>query len=122
MPKLKLEKSPLSASGLLFLYDLLCCGVDTLHAIMKSSLWVLSLLCFCLASSAAAAQGTLRYQANDGDTQQVNPEEIWRSRATSTSDEPPGAVVIDYGFERVYVKDSLASVAEKVGRIQPLKK
>ena len=52
----------------------------------------------------------------------MNPEEIWRIRATSTSDEPPGAVVIDYAFERVYVKDSLASVVEKVGGVRALKK
>jgi hypothetical protein len=36
----------------------------------------------------------------------VNPDEIWRIRATSTSDEPPGAVVIDYGFDRVYVNQT----------------
>ena len=103
---------------------------------MKSSRSMLALLCFCLVSWTAAAQETdepraaaiapqgaqLTFQTLDGDTQQVNPEEIWRIRATSTSDEPPGAVVIDYGFERVYVKDSLASVVEKVGGVRPLKK
>lgn len=103
---------------------------------MKSSLSVLVLLCFLLVSWTAAAQETdkrhpaaiepqgaqLTFQTLDGDTQQVNPEEIWRIRATSTSDEPPGAVVIDYAFERVYVKDSLASVVEKVGGVRPLKK
>jgi hypothetical protein len=91
--------------------------------IRKSSLSVLTLLCFCLVSWAAAPQGVqLTFQTLDGDTQQVNPDEIWRIRATSTSDEPPGAVVIDYGFERVYVKESLASVVEKVGGVRPLKK
>jgi hypothetical protein len=103
---------------------------------MKSSLSVLALLCFCLVSWAAAAQETderraaviapqgaqLTFQTLDGDTQQVNPEEIWRIRATFTSDEPPGAIVIDYGFERVYVKETLTSVAEKVGDVRPLKK
>ena len=101
---------------------------------MKSSL--LALLCFCLVSWTAAAQETdkhhptamapqgaqLTFQTLDGDTQQVNSEEIWRIRATSTSDEPPGAIVIDYAFERVYVKESLASVVEKVGGVRPLKK
>src|SRR5262245_19806902 len=58
----------------------------------------------------------LTFQTLDGDTQQVNPDEIWRIRATSTSDEPPGAIVIDYACERVYVKESLASVVEKGGR------
>ena len=52
----------------------------------------------------------------------MNPDEIWRIRATSTSDEPPDAIVIDYGLERVYVKESLASVVEKVGGVRPLKK
>jgi hypothetical protein len=103
---------------------------------MKSSLSVLVLLCFCLVSWTAAGQETdkrhpaaiaphgaqLTFQTLDGDTQQVNPEEIWRIRATSTSDEPPGAVVIYYGFERVFVKDSLTSVVEKVGGVRPLKK
>jgi hypothetical protein len=101
---------------------------------MKSSLSVLALLCFCLVSWTAAAQQTderhleaiattqLTFQTLDGDTQQVNPEEIWRIRATSTSDEPPGAIVIDYAFDRVYVKESLASVVEKVGGVRPLKK
>jgi hypothetical protein len=102
---------------------------------MKSSLSVLALLCFCLVSWTAAAETDKRhpaavapqvaevtFQTLDGDTQQVNPEEIWRIRATYTSDEPPGAVVIDYAFERVYVKDSLASVVEKVERVWPLKK
>ena len=97
---------------------------------------VLALLCFCLVSWTAAAQETdkhhptaiapqgaqLTFQTMDGDTQQVNPEEIWRIRATSTADEPPGAVVIDYAFERVYVKESLASVVEKVGGAGPSKK
>ena len=103
---------------------------------MKSSLSVLALLCFCLVSWTAAAQETdkrhpaaiapqgtqLTFQTLDGDTQQRNPEEIWRIRATSTSDEPPGAVVINYAFKRVYLKESLASVVEKVGGVRPLRK
>jgi len=96
---------------------------------------VLALLSFCPVTWTAEAQETdkhdpaakapqvqLTFQTLDGDTQQVNSEEIWRIRATSTSDEPPGAVVIDYAFERVYVKESLASVVEKVGGVRPLKK
>ena len=56
--------------------------------------------------AAIAPQGTqLTFQTLDGDTQQVKSDEIWRIRATSTSDEPPGAVVIDYAFERVYVEE-----------------
>ena len=103
---------------------------------MKSPLSVLAVLCFCLMNWTAGAQETderhraaiapqgvhLTFQTLDGDTQQVNPEEIWRIRATSTSDEPPDAIVIDYAFDRVYVKESLASVVEKVGGVRPLKK
>jgi hypothetical protein len=94
----------------------------------------LALLCFCLVSWTATAQETdkhpaaiapqgaqITFQTMDGDTQKVNPEEIWRIRATSASDEPPGAIVIDYAFERVYVKESLANVVEKVGGVRPLK-
>ena len=70
-----------------------------------------------------APQGVqLTFQTLDGDTQRVYPEEIWRIRATSTNDEPPDAIVIDYGFERVYVNESLASVVERVGGVRDLKK
>ena len=106
-----------------------------LMAAMKSSLSGLALLCFCLVSWTAAAEtdkrhpaaiapqsALLTFQTLDGATQQVNPDEIWRIRATSASGEPPSAIVIDYGFERVYVKESLASVVEKVDGVRPLKK
>ena len=43
---------------------------------IKSSLSALALLCFCLVSWAAAEN--LTFQTLDGDTQQVNPDEIWR--------------------------------------------
>ena len=87
------------------------CRVTRLRPIKRlPGIWmvsVLALLCFCLLSwTAEAQQGVqLTFQTLDGDTQQVNSEEIWRIRATSTSDEPPGAVVIDYAFDRVYVKE-----------------
>jgi hypothetical protein len=101
-----------------------------------SDLSALTLLSFCLVSWTAAAEepyrrhpaaispqsAQLTFQMLDGGTQQVNPDEIWRIRATYTSDEPPGAIVIDYAFQRVYVKESLASVVEKVGGVRPLKK
>ena len=81
-------------------------GVGMMDA-LKSSLSVLALLYFCLVGWTAAAQAELTFQTLDGGMQQINSEEIWRIRATYASDEPPGAVVIDYAFERVYVKDSL---------------
>src|ERR1700758_3757160 len=63
---------------------------------MKSSLSVLALLCFCLVSWTTAAEethnrypasiapqgGQLAFRTLDGNTQQVNPDEIWRIRAT----------------------------------------
>jgi hypothetical protein len=73
--------------------------------------------------AATAPQGKqLTFQTMDGDSQRVYPEEIWRIRATFTSEEPPGAVVIDYGSERVFVKESLASVVERVAPLRHLEK
>lgn len=43
----------------------------------------------------------------DGDMQQVDIDEIWRIRLASGKDEPAGAIVIDYAFERLYVKAPL---------------
>ena len=64
----------------------------------------------------------LTFRTLDDNTQQVNPNEIWRIRGAATSDEPPGAVVIDYAFERLYVKDSLANGVERVSGARLLKK
>lgn len=102
---------------------------------MTSSRSLFALILLCLASAAAFAEtdkrptaaiapqaGQLTFKTLDGDTQQVNPDEIWRIRATFTSDEPPNAIVIDYAFDRVYVKETLASVVEKVGAVRPVKK
>ena len=100
---------------------------------MKARLPLLALLLTCLVSWTALAETDKRQSAPldaaqltfgtlDDNTQQVNPDEIWRIRGTATSAEPPGAIVIDYAFERVYVKDSLANVVEKVSGVRPLKK
>ena len=100
---------------------------------MKARLPLLALLLTCLVSWTALAEtnkrqsapldgAQLTFRTLDDNTQQVNPGDIWRIRGASTSEEPPGAIVIDYAFERVYVKDSLESVVEKVGGAQPLKK
>ena len=94
---------------------------------------VLALLSFCPVTWTAEAQETdkhdptamapqgvqLTFRTMDDNTQQVNPDEIWRIRGAATSDEPPGSIVIDYAFERLYVKDSLANVVEKVSGIRP---
>jgi hypothetical protein len=62
----------------------------------------------------SADAGGVSFQTLDGDFQQVDVNEIWRIRATNSIDEPPGAVVIDYAFERLYVKDTLDNVVGKV--------
>ena len=75
--------------------------------VVKSSLSVLARLCARLMSWTAATEetdkrhpaaiipqgGRLTFQTLDGNTQQVNPDEIWRIRATYASAEPPGAIV-----------------------------
>ena len=103
-------------------------------AVMKARLSVLALLLTCLVSWTALAEtdkrqsapqdseSQLTFHTLDDNTQQVNPDEIWRIRAAATSEEPRGAIVIDYAFERVYVKDSLANVVEKVNGVRPLRK
>ena len=64
----------------------------------------------------------LLFTTLDNGTQDINPDEIWRVRAASTSDEPPGSIVIDYGFERIYVKDSLDNVVAKIRAQRDLRK
>ena len=81
-------------------------------------------------ASAAERQGEpfrpgeaqIAFKTLDGDVQQVNVDEIWRIRAATAHDEPAGAVVIDYGFERLSAKEDLESVAGKVTSLRPLKK
>ena len=104
-----------------------------LMAAIEARLPLLALLLTCLVSWTALAEtderqsapldgAQLTFRTMDDNTQQVNPDEIWRIRSAATSDEPPGAIVIDYAFERLYVKDSLANVVEKVSGMRPLKK
>jgi hypothetical protein len=50
----------------------------------------------------------------DGDTQQVDIDEIWRLRLASGEDEPAGAIVVDYAFERLYVKDPFDHLIEDI--------
>jgi hypothetical protein len=64
----------------------------------------------------SAEPGGVAFQTLDGDSQQVDVAEIWRIRATNSIDEPPGAVVIDYAFERLFVKDTLDNVVAKVAQ------
>jgi hypothetical protein len=64
----------------------------------------------------------LSFVTLDGDVQQVNVDEIWRVRAASTREEPPSAVVINYAYERIFVRDRLEDVVDKVGRQRGIRK
>lgn len=64
----------------------------------------------------------LSFETLDGDKQQVNVDEIWRIRAASTRDEPPGAVVINYAYERIFVRGKLENVIDKVRQQRDIKK
>ncbi len=56
----------------------------------------------------------ISFSTLDGDMQQVSVDQIWRIRAASTRDEPPGTIVVDYGWTRVFVKDTLDNVVDQV--------
>ena len=64
----------------------------------------------------------LLFTTLDNDTQTINAEQIWRVRSASTSDEPAGSIVIDYGYERIFVKGSLDNVVEKIRTQRELRK
>jgi hypothetical protein len=50
----------------------------------------------------------------DGDVQQVNIDEIWRVREASGRDEPSGSIMVDYAFERVFVKEPLNTIIDGI--------
>jgi hypothetical protein len=102
---------------------------------MKPTLHPLALLILLLAGWAAMAGAAeqpapqsdtpnvqLSFETLDGDMQQVSVDEIWRIRAASTRDEPPGTVVINYAYERIFVKDTLENVIGKVRQQGDIKK
>ena len=64
---------------------------------------------------AADPAGKISLHTLDGDVQQVNVDEIWRVRGPSGRDEPAGAVIVDYAFERLFVKGPLESVVHDIG-------
>lgn len=63
---------------------------------------------------AADPAGKISLHTLDGDIQQVNIDEIWRVRGPSGRDEPAGAVIVDYAFERLFVKGPLESVINDI--------
>ncbi len=103
---------------------------------MKPRIYLFGFLILCLfgwTGLAAAAErpgdgpspksnAQISFQTLDGDVQQVNVDEIWRIRATFAHDEPQNAVVIDYGWERIFVKDRLESAVDKIRALRNLKK
>jgi hypothetical protein len=98
---------------------------------MKSPFPLLVLLISLLASASGAAEREaqsdrvnveLSFQTLDGDVQQVNADEIWRVRAAATRDEPAGTVVINYAYERIFVKDTLEHVVDKIRAQRDIKK
>jgi hypothetical protein len=72
--------------------------------------------------SEIAANVQLSFRTLDGDMQQVNVDEIWRIRAASTRDEPVGTIVINYAYERIFVKDTLENVVDKVRQHSDIRK
>lgn len=64
----------------------------------------------------------LSFHTLDGDVQQVNVDEIWRVRGASGHDEPAGSVVIDYAFERLFVKESLDNVIDAIRHQRKIEK
>jgi hypothetical protein len=75
---------------------------------------VISFLSGWVSAAGADPNASMSLHTPDGDVQQVNIDEIWRVRESSGSDEPIDARVIDYAFERLYVKDSLDSVINNI--------
>jgi hypothetical protein len=65
-------------------------------------------------AAGADPNASISLHTPDGDVQQVNIDEIWRVRESTGGDEPVGARVIDYAFERIYVKDPLDSVINTI--------
>jgi hypothetical protein len=58
--------------------------------------------------------GQISFHTLDNDVQQVSVDQIWRIRAATTRDEPAGATVIDYGYERLFVKDPLEHIVDLI--------
>jgi hypothetical protein len=91
------------------------------------------LACFCLSSLLIVkadeqlkrsddGESTISLQTLDQDVQQIDLDEIWRIRAASAYDEPADATVLDYAFERVFVKDPLKKVVSRMGEHRDVKR
>ncbi|MGB0086684.1 MAG: hypothetical protein WBP94_15105 [Rhodomicrobiaceae bacterium] len=70
----------------------------------------------------ADPNAAISFQTPDGDVEQVAVDQIWRIRAASTHGEPAGTTVIEYAYERIFVKDSVENVVSKVSEYRNVKK
>ena len=83
----------------------------------------LALCCLIWAGAAGAVENQaetsdrnaiISFETLDGGVEQINLDQVWRIRAALTSDEPAGVTVIDYAFERLFVRDRLETVIDKL--------
>jgi hypothetical protein len=72
-------------------------------------------------AKAVERNAPISFRTLDGDSLQVDLDQIWRIRAAITRDEPAGATVIDYAFERLFVGDPLETVVEKIREQRDIK-
>ncbi len=72
-------------------------------------------------ADAADRSAIISFETLDGGVEQINLDQVWRIRASLTSDEPAGVTVIDYAFERLFVRDRLDTVIEKLRTQRNLK-
>lgn len=71
----------------------------------------------------AAGPGvTMSFHTLDGDVQQVRVDEIWRVREAAGVEEPAGAIVVDYAFERLFVKDPLDGIVDDIRKHRKFEK
>lgn len=112
----------------LLMMDWARAGKAILVVIMKMRIAVtLSVAGFLLAAGASShaapddsgalprqAGGQLSFDTLDDDVEQISAAQIWRVRSATSRSEPAGAIVIDYGFDRLFVKDTLDNVVAKI--------
>ena len=50
-----------------------------------------------------------------GEMRSVRADQIWRIRLSFSSDEPVGATVLDFAFDRLYISNSVDDIAARIG-------
>lgn len=51
----------------------------------------------------------------NGEMRSVRADQIWRLRLSFSSDEPAGATVLDFAFDRLYISNSVDDIAAQIG-------